>query len=54
MSERFDDLPEQRRARSPASARPRLLEADRRQVGLEPVCLDDLLAPEHPARAVWA
>jgi transposase len=54
VSELFDDLPEQRRERSQASARPRVLEADRRQVGLEPVCLDDLLAPEHPARAVWA
>ena len=54
MSELFEDLAEQRRERPRASARPRVLEADRRQVGLEPVCLDDLLAPEHPARAVWA
>ena len=54
MSELFDDLPEQRRERSQASARPRVLAADRRQVALEAVCLDDLLAPEHPARAVWA
>ena len=45
MSELFEDLPEQRRERSQASGRPRVLEA---------VCLDDLLAPEHPARAVWA
>ena len=54
MSELFEDLPEQRRERSQASGRPRVLEADRRQVALEAVCLDDLLAPEHPARAVWA
>jgi len=54
MSGLFEDLPEQRRERSKASARPRVLEADRRQVALEAVCLDDLLAPEHPARAVWA
>jgi hypothetical protein len=50
----FDDLAEQRRERPAASARPRVSEADGRQVGLEAVCLDDLLAPEHPARAVWA
>ena len=45
MSELFDELPEQRRERSQAAARPRVLEADRRQVVLE---------GEHPARAVWA
>jgi transposase len=54
VSELFGDLPVQRRERSQASARPRVLEAERRQVGLEAVCLDDLLEGEHPARAVWA
>jgi len=42
MSELFDELAEQRRERSEA-ARPRVLEADRRQVALEAVRLDDRL-----------
>jgi len=54
MSGLFEGLPEQRRERSKASARPRVLKADRRQVALEAVCLDDLLESEHSARAVWA
>ncbi len=54
MSELFGDLPEQRRERSAGQARPRVVEAERRQVALEPVCLDDLLEAGHPARAVWA
>jgi len=41
MSGLFEDLAEQRRARSKASARPRVLAAERRQVALEGVCLDD-------------
>jgi transposase len=33
---------------------PRLRRPDRRQVLLEPVCLEERLPPEHPARAIWA
>jgi transposase len=33
---------------------PRLRRPDRRQILLEPVCLDERLAAEHPARAIWA
>lgn len=54
MSALFGDLPEQRRERSEGQARPRVVEAERRQVALEPVCRDDLLEAGHPARAVWA
>ena len=50
----FGDLPEQRRERSAGQARPQVVEAERRQVTLEPACLDDLLEAGHPARAVWA
>ena len=33
---------------------PRLRRPDRRQVLLEPVCWEERLAADHPARAVWA
>lgn len=40
-------------AAGPAGA-PRLRRPDRLQVVLEPVCLEERLAADHPARAVWA
>ncbi len=33
---------------------PRLRRPERRQVRLEPVCLDERLPADHPARAIWA
>jgi len=50
----FDELPE---AVAPACAgggRPRLRTAERRQVALRAVCLDELVAPDHRVRLVWA
>jgi len=32
----------------------RVCRPDRRQVFLEPTCLDERLAPDHPARTIWA
>ncbi len=37
-----------------ADDKPRLRRPERRQVLLEPVCLDERLSPDHPARAIWA
>lgn len=42
-----------REASKVASGRPRLLKAERRQVLLRPLCLEDLLSEDHPARDVW-
>ncbi|HWM29080.1 MAG TPA: IS1182 family transposase [Woeseiaceae bacterium] len=42
------------RAESEAQAAPRLRQPDRRQMTLEPCCLDERLAADHPARTVWA
>src|SRR5215213_4125304 len=49
----FGMLPEQVSAARPAGA-PRLRQAERRQVSLRPICLEDLLPPDHRARFVWA
>lgn len=32
----------------------RFIEADRKQIQLRPVDLEDLIAADHPARAIWA
>ncbi len=37
-----------------AAGDPRLRRPDRRQVLLQPVCLEDRLAADHPARTVWS
>jgi transposase len=37
-----------------ADAPPRLRRPDRQQASFQPCVLDELLPPEHPARAVWA
>src|SRR5919107_1007849 len=49
----FETLPEQGAAERPRAA-PRLRQAERRQVSLRPVSLDDLLPADHRARFVWA
>lgn len=49
----FETLPEQGAAERPRAA-PRLRQAERRQVSLRPVSLEDLLPADHRARFVWA
>ena len=49
----FGILPERAPAARPMGA-PRLRRAERRQVSLRPVSLEDLLPPDHRARFVWA
>src|SRR5919112_4925451 len=49
----FGTLPEQRSAARPMGA-PRLRQAERRQVSLRPLSLEDLLPADHRARFVWA
>jgi transposase len=39
--------------RTPVPGKPRLVQPNRAQVELRPVDLESLLAPDHPARAVW-
>src|SRR4028119_1455253 len=49
----FGILPEQMSAARPAGA-PRLRKAERRQVSLRPLSLEDLLPANHRARFVWS
>jgi transposase len=49
----FETLPEQGPTERPRAA-PRLRQAERRQVSLRPVSLEDLLPADHRARFVWA
>src|SRR5215208_3380540 len=49
----FGVLPEQRSAARPGGA-PRLRQAERRQVSLRPISLEDLLPGDHRARFVWS
>src|SRR5215211_8756987 len=49
----FGMLPEQASAARPVGV-PRLRQAERRQVSLRPISLQDLLPPDHRARFVWA
>src|ERR687889_1441628 len=49
----FEMLPEQGLTERPRAA-PRLRQAERRQVSLRPVSLEDLLPADHRARFVWA
>ena len=49
----FGILPEQMSAARPVGA-PRLRKAERRQVSLRPLSLEDLLPPDHRARFVWS
>jgi transposase len=38
----------------PAPEPPRLRKAERRQVALLPICVDELIPPQHQARTLWA
>ena len=49
----FGVLPEQGPAERPVAV-PRLRRAERRQVSLRPLSLEDLLPPDHRARFVWS
>ena len=49
----FPQLPETPRRVAPAGGRPRLRTAERRQVELRALSLDQLIAPEHRVRLVW-
>jgi transposase len=53
MTELLNDLPEQTGTRPAGRGAPRLLRAERRQVELQAVSLDELIGPEHLARLVW-
>jgi transposase len=50
----FDDLPEQGRLQAKAGGAPRLREPERNQIDMHVAALDDLIAADHPVRAVWA
>lgn len=50
----FDDLPEQACPEARGMGRPRLRRAERRQVELRALSLDDLVAADHRVRLVWA
>jgi len=42
-----------RRAATKPEGKPRFVEADRKQIQLRPIDLEDLIAADHPARAIW-
>lgn len=55
----FGEAPEtsdraKRKEAAPPAGKPRFVEADRKQIHLRPVDLEDLIAADHPARAIWA
>ena len=50
----FEDLPEQAVPEAPGRGTPRLRQPDRHQPGWQIVAIDDLVARDHPVRAVWA
>ena len=51
--ELFDVLPEQIAPDRPVHDKPRLRKAERRQVKLRAICLDDLIPADHRVRMVW-
>jgi transposase len=53
MTELLNDLPEQRSVQPAGRGAPRLVRAERRQVELRAVSLDELIGPDHLARLVW-
>jgi transposase len=53
-SELFEDLPEQPVAETPGRGMPRLRQPERHQLGWQVARIDDLVAHDHPVRAVWA
>jgi transposase len=50
----FGDLPEQPVPEAPGRGTPRLRLPERHQLGWQVAAIDDLVAPDHPVRAVWA
>ncbi len=52
-SELFGDLPEQQVPQARGRGTPRLRQPERHQLGWHAVTLDDLVAHDHPVRAVW-
>jgi transposase len=53
-SELFGELPEQPVPAAPGRGMPRLRQPERQQLGWQVATLDDLVARDHPVRAVWA
>src|SRR5438105_4019367 len=51
--ELFGDLPEQEVPQAAVQGAPRLRQPERHQVGFELAAIDDLVAEDHPVRAVW-
>ena len=50
----FGDLPEHPAPKPIIRTKPRLRTAERRQVELRAVCLDDLVPADHRVRMVWS
>src|SRR3954465_9443425 len=50
----FEELPEQERPQPESRGAPRLRMPERSQIDTHWVALDDLIADDHPVRAVWA
>jgi transposase len=50
----FGDLPEQQAPKAEGRGRPRLRVPERDQVDMHWAALDDMIADDHPVRAVWA
>jgi len=53
-SKLFGDLPEQQVAEALGRGTPRLRQPERHQLGWHAATIDDLVARDHPVRAVWA
>jgi transposase len=53
-NELFGDLPDQRVPEAPGRGTPRLRRPERQQLGWQVAAIDDLVARDHPVRAVWA
>lgn len=49
----IEGLPEQRVPEAPGRGAPRLRQPERHQLGWHAAAIDDLVAPDHPVRAVW-
>ena len=54
MTGLFEELPEQPVPEAPGRGTPRLRQPERHQLGWQVVAIDDLVARDHPVRAVWA
>ncbi len=50
----IEGLPEQRVPEPAGRGAPRFRQAERRQIGWHAAAIDELIAPDHPVRAVWA